>query len=89
MARNLITRTIKTTEATAMLVDTERGEVLNRCYTLSGTYKDEASALKAVAKNYNIGESERLVAIVDLEVKEQLYAIPEDVFLAHAKPVMR
>ena len=49
MARNTITRTMKTTHATVMVVDTETAEVSNLTFELPGTFKDDGATLKAIA----------------------------------------
>lgn len=89
MARNVITRTMKTTHATVMVVDTETAEVSNLTFDLSGTFKDDASALKAVAKIAEVPVTTKIVAVVDREISERLYAISEADFLKYAHPVTK
>lgn len=87
MARNTITRTIKTTHGTIMAVDTETSEVINLTFKLPGTFKDDGAILKAIAKIADVPETTKIVAVVDREVSEQLYAISEADFLKYARPV--
>ena len=87
MARNTITRTMKTTHATVMVVDTETAEVSNLTFELPGTFKDDGATLKAIAKVADVPETTKIVAVVDREVSEQLYAISEADFLKYARPV--
>ena len=87
MARNTITRTIKTTHATVMVVDTETAEVSNLTFELAGTFKDDGATLKAIAKVADVPETTKIVAVVDREVSEQLYAISETDFLKYARPI--
>ena len=87
MARNTITRTMKTTHATVMVVDTETAEISNLTFELVGTSKDDAATLKAIAKVADVPETTKIVAVVDREVSEQLYAISEADFLKYARPV--
>lgn len=89
MARNVITRTMKTTHATVMVVDTETAEVSNLTFELPGTFKDDAAALKAIAKVADVPETIKIVAVVDCDVTEQLYAISEADFLKYAHPVTK
>ncbi len=87
MARNVITRTMKTTHATVMVVDTETAEVSNLTFELPGTFKDDAATLKAIAKVADVPKTTKIVAVVDRDVSEQLYAISEADFLKYARPV--
>lgn len=87
MARNTITRTIKTTHATVMVVDTETAEVGNLTFELPGTFKDDAATLKAITKVADVPETTKIVAVVDREVSEQLYAISEADFIKYARPI--
>lgn len=89
MARNTITRTMKTTYATVMAVDTETAEVSNLTFELVGTFKDDAATLKAIAKVADVPETTKIVAVVDRAVFEQLYAISEADFLKYAHPVAK
>ena len=89
MARNTITRTMKTTHATVMVVDTETAEVSNLTFELPGTFKDDGATLKAIAKVADVPETTKIVAVVDCEVSEQLYAISEADFLKYAHPVVK
>lgn len=89
MARNTITRTIKTTHVTVMVVDTETAEVSNLTFELAGTFKDDGATLKAIAKVADVPETTKIVAVVDREVSEQLYAISESDFLKYARPVAK
>lgn len=89
MARNVITRTMKITHATVMVVDTETAEVSNLTFELPGTFKDDAAALKAIAKVADVPETTKIVAVVDRDVSEQLYAISEADFLKYAHPVTK
>ena len=89
MARNTITRTMKTTHATVMVVDTETAEVSNLTFDLPGTFKDDAATFKAIAKIANVPETTKIVAVVDREVTERLYTISEEDFLKYAHPVVK
>lgn len=86
MARKrVVSRTIVTTKATAMVCMVSTAEVLTKEYTLS-LKLNEADALKAAKKAYET-DDEKIVAITKVEYNEQLYAMPEIDFLKYATPV--
>ena len=86
MARKrVVSRTIVTTKATAMVCMVSTAEVLTKEYTLS-LKLNEADALKAAKKVYET-DNEKIVAITKVEYNEQLYAMPEIDFLKYATPV--
>lgn len=89
MPRNLITRTMKSTEATVMAVNIESAEVFNMTFELEGTYKDENATLKAIYKTVEPDPSVKIIALVNSVVTEQLYAISETDFLKYAHPVTK
>lgn len=82
----MVTRTISTTNATLMMVDTESAEVFNKDVILPRTYEDEKAILKA-AKKVHENEQHKVVAVVSTEVNETLYGMSEAEFIAHAKPL--
>lgn len=89
MARNLITRTMKTTQATVMAVNTESAEVFNITFNLSGTFKDENATLKEIYKTAELDPAVKIVALVDSTVTNELYAISETDFLKYGHPVTK
>lgn len=82
----MVTRTIATTNATLMMVDTESAEVFNKDVILPRTYEDENAILKA-AKKVHENEQHKVVAVVRTEVNETLYGMSEADFIANAKPL--
>lgn len=80
----MVTRTIKTTHATLMCVDTESAEVCNKDVVLPRTYESENDALKAAQKRYQT-DTFKVVAVVASKVSEALYGMSEADFIAHAK----
>lgn len=86
MARKpMVTRTIMTTEATALCLNIETAEPFNKTVTVSGAFKKEDKELmKAVAKLID-SETEKAVTIVDAVVKETLYGMTEDDFISHSE----
>lgn len=84
MRKAMVTRTIVTTVATAMCVDTTTAEVCNKTVEVARTHKTEESLLKAV-KAVIETEELKVVSIVDKYEKETLYGMTEDDFIANAK----
>ena len=85
----MVTRTITTTIATILCLDIEIGEACNRTVTLPRTSKKEKEILHAAEKALESEPSIHPVHVVNLEVKETLYGMPESVFLAHATEIIK
>lgn len=84
----VVSRTMKTSVCTVLAVDTVAGECFNDIVEVPRTYADEEKLLKIVKEMYN-KENKTVVKIVNVDVKEQLYAMPEADFLYYAKPVTK
>ena len=80
----MVTRTITATKITALCLNIETAEPFNKTVTLSGTFKDEKSMMKAAEKVLNT-ESEKAVHIVFSEEIETLYGMTEQEFIQLAK----
>ena len=80
----MVTRTIIATKITALCLNIETAEPFNKTVTLSGTFKDEKSMMKAAEKLLNT-ESEKAVHIVFSEEIETLYGMSEQEFIQKAK----
>lgn len=80
----MVTRTIVATKITALCLNIETGEPFNETVTVSGTFKDEKSMLKAAEKLINT-ETERAVHIVFSEEIETLYGMTEQEFIQRAQ----
>lgn len=80
----MVTRTIVATKITALCLNIETGEPFNETVTVSGTFKDEKSMLKAAEKLINT-ETERAVHIVFSEEIETLYGMTEQEFIQVAQ----
>ncbi len=86
----MVTRTINYTEVTALTVDlsniTEAGTPLteNKVFTLSGTYAELDKLMKALKKEYET-DTLKVVAVMSTDVKEKLYGMTEQEFMALAK----
>ena len=83
MRVHMITRTIKTTTAKVMVVNTENGSTAIKDFELPRTYKDTKAVLRAL-EDQNTG-IEKLVHVVDTTVNERLYGMPESDFIKYAQ----
>ena len=85
MARKpMVTRTIQNTTVTVMCLNVGTGEPETQTVTLSGTYKDNKTMLKAVKDVIETAEL-KAVHIVDSTVKEDLYGMTEQKFIENAE----
>lgn len=84
MARKpMVTRTIKATNVTLMVVDTESAEVGNHTLTLPRTYKDNKEIMKMVAPMFE-DSTIKPVAVVDAEIVTARYGMLETDFIQYA-----
>ena len=85
MARiRMVTRTVKGTHASVLCLDTETHNAMTLEFEIGGTYPDNDKLLKALQKEHG-NNPIALVHIVEAEEIEQLYGMPESVFLEYAK----
>lgn len=84
MRKPMVTRTIQTTEVSVLCIDLIKSEPFNKEVTLPRTYKDEKSMLKKAAEMIDSDEV-KAVHIAHSEVKETLYGMSEEDFIANAK----
>ena len=85
MARKpMVTRTVQTTLATVLCLNTETAEPFNQTVTLSGTFKDNKAVMKAV-KALIEDDTISVAKVVDIEIEEKLYGMPEQDFINAAK----
>ena len=83
----MVTRTIKSTKATVLCVNTEEKTTFTQDVTLAGTYKDNEKLMKAITaifENDADNAPVKPVAIEAAEVVENLYGMTEQEFLSHA-----
>lgn len=83
MRVHMITRTIKTTTAKVMVVNTEDGSTVIKGYELPRTYKDNKAVLRALEDQNT--DTQKLVHVVDTTVNERLYGMPESDFMKYAQ----
>lgn len=85
MARQpMVTRTILSTKATALCINTTTAEPYNETFLLSRTYKDKKAIEKALSKTYD-NDEHKVVSVVDVEVIEKRYGMTEQEFINSAK----
>lgn len=84
MRKPMVTRTIISTQVTALCVDPQRAETFVKQFTLTGKIADKDKALKKVSKLYNTDEC-TIVAIRELKEVNELYGMDEADFIAGAK----
>lgn len=84
MARNMVTRTIISTEVTALCLNLITAEPFNQVFTLAGTYKNNDKIKKAIEKTFN--NDEHIIAhIVDVKELNTLYGMTEQKFMENAE----
>lgn len=80
----MVTRTIQSTHCAVLCADTINAEMFNKDIILPRTYKDEQAMLKAAKKAIET-DTVKCVAISAHEVREELYGMDEDQFIASAQ----
>lgn len=80
----MVTRTIVATKVNILCLNIETAEPFNKDVTLSGTFKDSKSLMKAVEKVVN-SDTEKAVHVVASEEVETLYGMPEQKFIELAE----
>ena len=80
----MVTRTITTTNALTVVMNTSTNEVTETVYTLPRTYKDENAVLKVLKKTYETAEN-KIVYVKSMEIVETLYGMTEQQFIETAK----
>lgn len=87
MARKqMVTRTITTTECNVLALDIVKGEPFNATVTLPRTYADPKKLLEKVQSVFDT-EDKKAVHVVDVKTIEVLYGMTEEDFIKSAKPL--
>ena len=87
MARNAkITRTITTTTADILCIDTSTEQTFVETVTFGNTFKANSDILKAARKRLN-SETVQAISVKNVTTDSKLYGIDEDFFLAHAEVI--
>lgn len=84
MSKNMVTRTILTTEVSVLCLDLIKYEPFNMDVTLPRTYKDEKTMMNKVSALID-NDERKAVHIVHSQVVETLYGMPEEEFIIAAE----
>ena len=85
MARiRMVTRTVKGTVCDVLCMDITSAKAVVKSFTIGGTYAKDADLLKSLQK-VNDTDTLKLVSIVSKAEIEQLYGMPEDMFIRLAE----
>lgn len=88
MARErVVSRTIKVAHVTALCLDTETAEPCNITVPISASIKDAKMMLRAVRKMIET-DTLKVAKIVNVEIEEALYKMPESKFVELATKEM-
>lgn len=86
MARKrIVSRTIKATQVTCRVINTETEEIDNSVFVLSNVWKDSEKALKKIKKEHET-EEEKIISIVDMEIIEEKRYMSEEDFIRLSVP---
>lgn len=84
MARNMVTRTITSTQVNALCLNLNTAEAFNQDFTLAGTYKSNEKIKKVIEKTFN--NDEHIIAqVVDVKELNTLYGMTEQKFMENAE----
>ena len=87
-----VTRTIVTTNVTAMVINPETMETGTKVFVYDGIEKEDKVKILKYLRKRNETETCSLVSIVKIETTEQLYGMTEEDFIKYSKvlnPVTR
>lgn len=84
MRKSMVTRTIISTQVTALCVNPQTAETFEQVFTLTGKVADKDKVLKRVSKLYNT-EDCTIVAVRELKELNELYGMDEADFIKGAK----
>ena len=84
MRRDLVTRTISGTEATAKVINPQTDEISEKVIVLGKAITDPAKVTKLVKKALD-SETEVLIHVKEFHTVDKLYGMPITDFMANAK----
>lgn len=84
MRKPMVTRTIISTQVTALCVNPQTAETSEKEFTLTGKITEKDKVLKKVSKQYNTDDC-TIVAIRELKEVNELYGMDEAAFIKGAK----
>ena len=86
MARKrVVSRTIKATQITCRVINTETEEIDNAVFILPTVWKDSEKALKKIKKE-NETETEKIISVTDMETIEEKRYMSEEDFIRLSVP---
>lgn len=89
MARKrMVTRTVKMTIAQVKVVDAISEKMMTMEFKLPYVYKDEKAVIKKVESLISNPDI-KVLKVLDTEVLEDLYGMPEEEFIRVAKPMAK
>ena len=80
----VVSRTIVSTKANVLFVNTTNGETDNKDVVVARTYKDNEKLLKAIAKTMDENTIYKPVHVVSSEVVKNCYVMNESDFIKYA-----
>lgn len=89
MARTpMVSRTFRTCEVTALVINLESRETTEQKLTLTGHFKDTLAVSKAIVKGkFFTDDNVKFVSVLDFENGQAKYAMSEVDFINHASQV--
>ena len=84
MREKMVTRSMKVTNATVLLVNLETQETVQTQVSMPNTFKDDKSLMKALEKAY-ANTTTKPVHVMATAVIEKLYGMSEKTFLDNAQ----
>lgn len=84
MREKMVTRSMKVTEATTLMVNLDTLETEQTVISMPNTYKDDKALMKALTKAYD-GSNFKPVHVMSTQVIEKLYGMSEKSFMDNAK----
>ena len=80
----VVTRTITSTKAVVLAVDTVNEELVEKTVILPRTYNDETAIKKAIVNLKLLPDTLVVSKVKDTEVSEKRYSMTEEKFIEHA-----
>lgn len=85
MARvRMVTRTVTTQKVGVLCLNTETAEPHNEVFNVPVNIKGEDNIIKFLRKTFDTS-TEKVVSVVNIEMEEHLYGMPEVDFIKNAK----
>lgn len=84
MREKMVTRSMKVTEATTLMVNLETQATETIVIPMPNTYKDDKALMKAITKAYE-NATQKPVHVLSSTVVEKLYGMTEKAFIEQAK----